>query len=518
MLAFFINAGYGQEFRFYKGENVLGELMYGLSDEHGLEVTLLKWRAHYEYEITQFGQPVGVVSEDGRNFYFINLLGERVSTFTFPESAVIEDMRMMYDGDAKITYSLTKANRKTSLYRYYLDEDCACDPRPYYPCPSRFPMDTSNASEEVKQVQQMQFILEFYTLDSALTYCNELIDANGREPQYHFYKAWLLNQAFTVSHDRYLEVNYDDEFPAHIWDELIRLRDKGLIQEDEKLQMYLAQYNSIQREIQKLESRPTWLESNLKDVEKYVLNYNDYISVQTLGKLDDWYLEENYEIRIRSYNQAIDALSEVEEYEKQEEIVLLTKAWQNRILDEFYYERIYSNSTILPYESIYIRNERELGKSPNLYTLFKHEKVGPTLRVNGTLRNDQIGAGLGLNFGVLTRINKVWTTEISAGIGYNHFFINDSYGEFYLDFTFDPVGWIEIRMCPSILTNYDGITGVGFLPTAGLRIWNVYLGYGYNFANKSKFGAVQGHSFGLSYGFSIINTSSFIEKEDGFEF
>ncbi|NOQ72439.1 MAG: hypothetical protein GQ574_10585 [Crocinitomix sp.] len=73
-------------------------------------------------------------------------------------------------------------------------------------------------------------------------------------------------------------------------------------------------------------------------------------------------------------------------------------------------------------------------------------------------------------------------------------------------------------MSPSILTNYDGSVGMGFLPTVGLRIWDIYLGYGYNLAKKSKFSDIRGHSFGLSYGYMLFQTRKFIEKEDGFEF
>ncbi len=515
---FLTGSAIGQEFNFYSGKNVLGEKMYGLEDKHGLKVTELKWRSHYKYEIEQFGQPLGVVSEDGENYFFINMMGERVSTFSFPETYVIEDMRMQYELDVKITYYLYNAHENTSNYRYYLNKDCACEPRPYYPCPPRFPMDTTNSSRAVKQVQQMQFILEFYTLDSAVTYANKLIKEDANEPQYHYYKAWLLEQAFMISYNRYSLVNYGDEFPVYMWDELIRLRDKGLIGNDEKLQMYLAQYERIQKEIEKLEKQPNWFQRNKKDAVRYILDESDFGYVNIGDEFGSWYDEENYKLRNKSYHEAIDALTEVVALENEEEVVVLTKAWQNLIIDAFLWEHtIPYTGGALPYESVYDRNETELRKSPHLYTLLKYEKFGPIMRLNGTQRNDEIGVGLGLNFGALTRINKIWTTEISTGLGYNHFFTNNTYGEFYLDFTLAPAGWVELRTSPSILTNYDGVKGVGFLPTIGVRIWDIYLSYGYNFANKSKFNAIRGHSFGLSYGFTFLSSPTFIEKEDGFE-
>jgi hypothetical protein len=93
---------------------------------------------------------------------------------------------MKYEGDMKIDFGYVTDNRSEHIDYYYLNEDCACDPRPYFPCPARFPMDTVNASEVIKQVQQMQFVLEFYTIDSAFAVCNELIDENPSIPEYHF--------------------------------------------------------------------------------------------------------------------------------------------------------------------------------------------------------------------------------------------------------------------------------------------------------------------------------------------
>ena len=95
--------------------------------------------------------------------------------------------------------------------------------------------------------------------------------------------------------------------------------------------------------------------------------------------------------------------------------------------------------------------------------------------------------------------------------------MNNTYGEHFLDLTVNPAGWLELRMSPSIITNYDGTTGLGFLPTMGLRIWDIYLSYGYNLVNKSKFGNFRGHSFGVSYGYVLFNSSTFYLKQDGFE-
>tara|TARA_B110000046_G_C12847482_1_gene336268 strand:+ start:378 stop:530 length:153 start_codon:yes stop_codon:yes gene_type:complete len=50
---------------------------------------------------------------------------------------------------------------------------------------------------------------------------------------------------------------------------------------------------------------------------------------------------------------------------------------------------------------------------------------------------------------------------------------------------------------------------MGFLPSAGLRIWDFYLSYGYNFARKSKFEELRGHSLGLSYSFMFLQDRSF---------
>lgn len=164
--------GFSQEFNFYKEENLFGEKMYGLNDGHGLEVTGLKWKKYYNYETSQFGQPIAVVSEYGHNFHFINLQGARTSLFSFPEAEVLEDPRMQYEGDMKIIYRNYWRIENEGNYEYYLNEDCACDPRPYYPCPPRFQMDTTNASEVIKNVQQMLFLSEFYAIDSAVTICN----------------------------------------------------------------------------------------------------------------------------------------------------------------------------------------------------------------------------------------------------------------------------------------------------------------------------------------------------------
>tara|TARA_B110000046_G_C12746607_1_gene294932 strand:+ start:269 stop:421 length:153 start_codon:yes stop_codon:yes gene_type:complete len=49
------------------------------------------------------------------------------------------------------------------------------------------------------------------------------------------------------------------------------LRDKGLIGDDKKKQMYLAQYDFIQKEVEKLEKHEKWLNTNLKDAGKYIL-------------------------------------------------------------------------------------------------------------------------------------------------------------------------------------------------------------------------------------------------------
>jgi hypothetical protein len=56
-----------QYFNFYSGDNALGESLYGLKDEHGLEITKPIRESHYKYEVFQFGEPLGVVSEDGDN-------------------------------------------------------------------------------------------------------------------------------------------------------------------------------------------------------------------------------------------------------------------------------------------------------------------------------------------------------------------------------------------------------------------------------------------------------------------
>ena len=58
---------------------------------------------------------------------------------------------------------------------------------------------------------------------------------------------------------------------------------------------------------------------------------------------------------------------------------------------------------------------------------------------------------------------------------------------------------------------------MGFLPSAGLRIWDFYLSYGYNFARKSKFEELRGHSLGLSYSFMFLQDRSFWKKNDGYE-
>ena len=491
--------------------------MYGLIDEHGIEITPLKWKTYYKYQVTQFDNPVAAVSEDGEYYYFINPLGDRVSLFSFSESFAIEDTRMQYEGDMKVTYGLPTISRLTSNYRYYLNEDCACDPRPYYPCPARFPMDTSNTSEVINQVQQMHFVLEFYTIDSALIICDQLIDENPREPQYHHYKAWFINQAYAVSYERFNGEEYDDEFPKYIWDELVRLKDKGLIGENEKLQMYLDQYELNQIEIKKLESRGNWIDRNAEFANKFILDQNDYYVIVGIERYGEWRLEKNIELRTKYYYQAIDALTEVLEYEKEEEVVLLTKAWQNRILEDYYWNRSYVKDELVPFESVFNRNEEELMKSPRVYDVLKKEKFGSILRFNAASRNGELGFGLGFNPATVTRINRIWTTEISAGLGYNHYFLNNTYGEYFLDFTLNPAGWIEVRLSPSIVTNYGGTTGVGFLPSVGLRIWDIYLSYGYNLVKKSKFEGFRGHSFGVSYGFMLFNSRSFIEKEDGFE-
>ncbi|MFT5820875.1 MAG: hypothetical protein ACI8ZM_002123 [Crocinitomix sp.] len=508
-----------QDFNFYKGVNALGVKKIGLLDENGRELTGLKWSIYNSSELTQFDEPLAAVSEDRMNYYLINLKGERTSLFTFPVAYHnITDTRLEYKGDLKITYYMDAATYVYSDYRYYLNEDCACDPRPYYPCPARFPMDTVNASEPIKKVQQMQFVLEFYTLDSALQICMQLTDENPREPQYQYYKAWLIDEAFPVSYERFKSDNYkDDEFPSYMWDELIRRRDKGLIGDDAEMLMYLEQYEFIQDEVEKLGNRKTWFESNAKDATKFILFEADYLTIIGAENHEEFLNEENYEMRTRNYYKVIDALTEVYEYELDEDIILLTKAWQNRILYHFYLEHNRSSNNIFPYEATYKRNEKEILKSPHLYDLFQREKEWFLFRVNATWRNNQPGIGFTASNALVTRYNKLWTSEVSFGVGYNHFFINDTYGEFYLDFTLNPVGFAEMRFSPSILTNYDGTTGIGFLPTVGLRVWDIYIGYGYNFARKSKFEAIRGHSFGFSYGFTPFKSNYFIQKEDGYE-
>jgi hypothetical protein len=511
-----VGAAFGQEFNFYKGENIFGETLYGLEDEHGLKVTELKWRGYYKYGTMQFGNSVAMVSEDGDNYFYINMLGERVSVFSFQESFMIEDTYMKYEGDLKVAYDFGYATSGESDLEYYLNEDCACDPRPYYPCPARFPMDTSNATEATKQVQKMQFLLEFYTLDSALQTCNQLIERSPQEAQYYFYKAWLLDRAYPIAHYRFGRMGYDDEYPMYIWDELIRLRDKDLLEEDEKLQMYIAQYDAIQTEIKNLENRKSWGKRNKADASKYILDYDDYIGIYAHADHFNWNDEDNYSHRKTSLYQALDALTEVLALEQDREIILITKAWQNRMIYYFEWTSSHIGNGVIPYESDYKDNEWELRKSPDLYEVLKQEKFGPIARINAATRNGQLGLGLGVSLGAITRINKVWTTESSVGLGYNHYFMNDVYGEYYFDLTIGPTGWIEMRLAPSLLTNYADTLGIGFLPSIGIRIWDIYLSYGYNLARKSKFESIRGHSFGLSYAFGFMNTRVFNKKRDGY--
>lgn len=276
--------------------------------------------------------------------------------------------------------------------------------------------------------------------------------------------------------------------------------------------MYLAQYDFIPTEVEKLEKHEKWLNTNLKDAGKYILvqDYYDHITWYERGA--DWNSEENYELRKTSYYEVIDALSEMLKIEKEEEIVLLTKAWQNRILDEFYYEYGLDFDQLLPYESTYNQNEKELRKSPNLYKVLQYQKFGPIVHLTGARRNELLGVGLSVGMGSINRINKIRTMEYSVGLAYNHYFNNNTYGEYYLDFTFSKFGWIELRLGPSLLTDYKSTVGMGFLPSAGLRIWDFY-----NFARKSKFEELRGHSLGLSYSFMFLQDRSFWKKNDGYE-
>lgn len=421
-------------------------------------------------DATGWYKDYGIVMIDNK-YGLVDRKGNKVSPFILDYLGV-EECESCLVGELYGIYfyeSYMRSDRK-----FYVNENCDCIPKPYWPCPPMVKMDTSATPKNLKLLQQAEYVYHQGDIKKSLEIADKAIAADTNDASTYFWKAVTTTDNFWISICQDPEeINNETEREQGIWEREYENQLKDLESRFSFVRISKEEYESGIASLQK--------EDSLKQLEFK----NAYKRADSLDKY--------YSIW---YDQSMDYLNAISDKDFAID-KLYDKALSKEPIGTWPYKSLLAGKYELNYiaKSEKKRLKRELNKLEE--RIYRKSDFAISFHSGYSFFPFQY-----LEFNLTAGYSDFIFTQLfpfaaSIGLGYEKGLDLDieSYKAIIMSQPIGPIhGAVNFLFNKNTFTQQ---TAFGFRLEFGFNISALTILYGYNFINDEKFPTAKGNKVGV---------------------